>query len=133
MPNLSFLAKKSWNVTNLSNIEKVWLAERNKDAESKKLAELRVQIREEQEGQSWPAVSRRICARRRRSSHWLGCLSLVRQVRKGRPGAASGLVAHNCEGKGNQSVAGMPLSREAGARGKGRLPSHGQRPRGSCV
>uniref|UniRef100_A0A7R9Y7F2 CBF1-interacting co-repressor CIR N-terminal domain-containing protein n=1 Tax=Pinguiococcus pyrenoidosus TaxID=172671 RepID=A0A7R9Y7F2_9STRA len=49
MPNLSFLSKKSWNVSNLDNVEKVWLAEKKKDEERKKLDELRKQIAEEAE------------------------------------------------------------------------------------
>lgn len=47
--SLKFLAKKSWHTTNLSNVEKVWIAEQNAEKEKKKLAELQKQINEERQ------------------------------------------------------------------------------------
>ena len=47
--SLSFLAKKTWNPTNLKNVEKVWIAEQKADAEAKKLQELKKQIAEERQ------------------------------------------------------------------------------------
>ncbi|XP_043688201.1 pre-mRNA-splicing factor CWC25 homolog isoform X2 [Telopea speciosissima] len=46
---LKFLNKKGWHTGSLRNIENVWKAEQNRDAEQKKLEELRKQIQEERE------------------------------------------------------------------------------------
>jgi hypothetical protein len=40
MPGLSFLSKKSWHTSNISNQEKVWIAEQKAAAEEAKLKEL---------------------------------------------------------------------------------------------
>ncbi len=47
--SLKFLAKKSWNVTNLDNVERVWIAEQAAEKEAKKLKELQKQINEERQ------------------------------------------------------------------------------------
>ena len=47
--SLKFLSKKSWNVTNLNNVEKVWIAEQEAAKEAKKLQELQKQINEERQ------------------------------------------------------------------------------------
>lgn len=47
--SLKFLSKKSWNTTNIKNVEKVWIAEQNAEKEKKKLAELQKQINEERQ------------------------------------------------------------------------------------
>ncbi|XP_011628212.1 pre-mRNA-splicing factor CWC25 homolog isoform X2 [Amborella trichopoda] len=46
---LKFLNKKGWHTGSLRNIENVWKAEQKRDAEDKKLEELRKQIQEERE------------------------------------------------------------------------------------
>lgn len=46
---LKFLNKKGWHTGSLRNIENVWKAEQKRDAEEKKLEELRKQIHEERE------------------------------------------------------------------------------------
>ncbi|WOH03802.1 hypothetical protein DCAR_0623202 [Daucus carota subsp. sativus] len=46
---LKFLNKKGWHTGSLRNIENVWKAEQKRDAEDKKLEELRKQIHEERE------------------------------------------------------------------------------------
>lgn len=46
---LKFLNKKGWHTGSLRNIETVWKAEQKRDAEVKKLEELRKQIHEERE------------------------------------------------------------------------------------
>ncbi|XP_068319496.1 uncharacterized protein [Pyrus communis] len=46
---LKFLNKKGWHTGSLRNIENVWKAEQKRDAEDKKLDELRKQIVEERE------------------------------------------------------------------------------------
>ena len=38
--SLAFLSKKTWHVTNLVNVEKVWLAEQQDKAEAAKLETL---------------------------------------------------------------------------------------------
>lgn len=45
MPGLSFLSKKSWHTSNISNQEKVWLAEQKAEAEALKTKELQDQIK----------------------------------------------------------------------------------------
>ena len=45
MPGLSFLSKKSWHTSNISNQEKVWLAEQKAEAEAVKTKELQDQIK----------------------------------------------------------------------------------------
>ena len=47
--SLKFLAKKSWNVTNLDNVERVWIAEQAAEKEERKLKELQKQINEERQ------------------------------------------------------------------------------------
>jgi len=47
--SLKFMKKKSWHVTNLNNVEEVWKAEERKKEETKKLAELEKQIKDEHE------------------------------------------------------------------------------------
>ena len=47
--SLGFLAKKSWHTTNLKNVEKVWIAEKRAEEETKRLAELQKQILEERQ------------------------------------------------------------------------------------
>eukprot|EP01038_Epipyxis_sp_PR26KG_P016020 gene16020-21745_t len=47
--SLGFLAKKGFHVTNVDNVEKVWLAEQKAEKESKKLKELQKQIEEERQ------------------------------------------------------------------------------------
>lgn len=49
MPGLSFLSKKSWHTSNISNQEKVWIAEQKAAAEEAKLKELSQQIKLERE------------------------------------------------------------------------------------
>jgi hypothetical protein len=49
MPGLSFLSKKSWHTSNISNQEKVWIAEQKAAAEEAKLKELTQQIKLERE------------------------------------------------------------------------------------
>lgn len=49
MPGLSFLSKKSWHTSNISNQEKVWIAEQKAAAEDLKLKELTQQIKLERE------------------------------------------------------------------------------------
>ena len=49
MPGLSFLSKKSWHTSNISNQEKVWIAEQKAAAEEAKLKELTLQIKLERE------------------------------------------------------------------------------------
>ena len=46
---LKVLNKKGWHTGSLRNIENVWKAEQKRDAEDKKLEELRKQIQEERE------------------------------------------------------------------------------------
>eukprot|EP00962_Isochrysis_galbana_P056885 scaffold29027_cov90-Isochrysis_galbana.AAC.2 len=47
--SLSFLSKKSFHVTNVNNVEKVWLAERQEAEEQRKLAEWKKQREEERQ------------------------------------------------------------------------------------
>jgi hypothetical protein len=47
--SLAFMNKKSWHTTNLSNVERVWIAERKANDEKKKLDEITKQIKEEQQ------------------------------------------------------------------------------------
>jgi hypothetical protein len=62
--SLAFLAKKSWHTTNISNQEKVWLRQQEKEQEKKKTELLQKQMKEEREiedmrqasGQGRPAV-----------------------------------------------------------------------------
>eukprot|EP00956_Cyclotella_meneghiniana_P006367 scaffold8354_cov68-Cyclotella_meneghiniana.AAC.6 len=54
---LSFLAKKSWHTSNLSNQEKVWLAEQKAAAESQKVKELQVQIQLEREKEEFERLA----------------------------------------------------------------------------
>lgn len=49
MPGLSFLSKKSWHTSNVKNVEKVWIAEQEKDEEAKKLRELQKQLEDERQ------------------------------------------------------------------------------------
>jgi hypothetical protein len=46
---LSFLQKKSWNTSNLSNVEKVWKAEKKNREETKRLEQLRREIEQERQ------------------------------------------------------------------------------------
>lgn len=47
--SLAFLAKKSWHTTNISNQEKVWLRQQEKEQEKKKTELLQKQMKEERE------------------------------------------------------------------------------------
>ena len=47
--SLKFLAKKGWHTTNLKNVEKVWIAEKQAEDEAKRLEEFRKQIIEERQ------------------------------------------------------------------------------------
>ena len=47
--SLSFLSKKSWHVANVSNVEKVWLAEQKLEQEKKKLEEYTHTLKEERQ------------------------------------------------------------------------------------
>jgi hypothetical protein len=47
--SLSFLSKKSFHVTNVNNVEKVWLAERQEAEEKRKLEEWKKQCEEERQ------------------------------------------------------------------------------------
>eukprot|EP00164_Ancoracysta_twista_P007212 GFYU01010208.1.p2 GENE.GFYU01010208.1~~GFYU01010208.1.p2 ORF type:complete len:282 (+),score=101.16 GFYU01010208.1:104-949(+) len=47
--SLAFLSKKSWHTGTIKNNEAVWIAEQNKAAEQKKIAELQKQLAEERE------------------------------------------------------------------------------------
>ncbi|KAL3800033.1 hypothetical protein ACHAW5_003681 [Stephanodiscus triporus] len=58
MPGLSFLSKKSWHTSNLSNQEKVWIAEQKAESESRKMAELREQIKVEREREEFDRLTK---------------------------------------------------------------------------
>jgi len=57
MAGLSFLAKKSWHTSNLSNQEKVWLAEQKAIAEEAKVKELQNQIKLEREKEEFQKLA----------------------------------------------------------------------------
>ncbi|KAL7509727.1 hypothetical protein ACHAXN_006693 [Cyclotella atomus] len=57
MAGLSFLAKKSWHTSNLSNQEKVWLAEQKAAAEAQKVKELQTQIQLEREKEEFEKLA----------------------------------------------------------------------------
>ena len=54
---LAFLSKKSWHTKNLSNQEKVWMAEQRKEAEANKTKELAKQIQQEREREELDRIS----------------------------------------------------------------------------
>lgn len=54
---LGFLSKKSWHTKNLSNQEKVWMAEQQKEAEGRKTKELARQIQQEREQEELDKIS----------------------------------------------------------------------------
>jgi hypothetical protein len=58
MPGLSFLSKKSWHTSNLSNQEKVWIAEQKAESEARKVAELREQIKVEREREEFDRLTK---------------------------------------------------------------------------
>eukprot|EP00592_Proboscia_alata_P000121 CAMPEP_0194373000 /NCGR_PEP_ID=MMETSP0174-20130528/21426_1 /TAXON_ID=216777 /ORGANISM="Proboscia alata, Strain PI-D3" /LENGTH=536 /DNA_ID=CAMNT_0039151837 /DNA_START=132 /DNA_END=1742 /DNA_ORIENTATION=- len=56
---LAFLSKKSWHTKNISNQEKVWIAEQQKNAEDLKTTELAKQIKAEREQDEFNRISNR--------------------------------------------------------------------------
>ncbi len=46
---MDFLSKKSWHPSRLANVEKVWKAEQEADAERKKMLELQRKLQEERQ------------------------------------------------------------------------------------
>lgn len=59
MPGLSFLSKKSWHTSNISNQEKVWIAEQKAESESRRTKELLDQIKAEREGEEFDKLTGR--------------------------------------------------------------------------
>ena len=57
MAGLSFLSKKSWHVSNISNQEKVWLAEQKAASEAQKTKELQEQIKAEREREEFDKLA----------------------------------------------------------------------------
>eukprot|EP00814_Leptocylindrus_danicus_P007060 CAMPEP_0116036010 /NCGR_PEP_ID=MMETSP0321-20121206/20829_1 /TAXON_ID=163516 /ORGANISM="Leptocylindrus danicus var. danicus, Strain B650" /LENGTH=470 /DNA_ID=CAMNT_0003513193 /DNA_START=256 /DNA_END=1668 /DNA_ORIENTATION=- len=57
MPGLSFLSKKSWHTSNISNQEKVWMAEQKAAAEEAKTKELAKQIQAEREKEEMERIT----------------------------------------------------------------------------
>ena len=71
MPGLSFLSKKSWHTSNLSNQEKVWIAEQKAESESRKVAELREQIKVEREREEFDRLTKGDQAVGDRGTNWM--------------------------------------------------------------
>ena len=59
MPGLSFLSKKSWHTSNISNQEKVWIAEQKAESENRRTKELLDQIKAEREGEEFDKLTGR--------------------------------------------------------------------------
>jgi hypothetical protein len=68
---LAFLSKKSWHTKNLSNQEKVWVAEQRKDAEDQKTKELAKQIQQEREEEEMEKISGKKGSRLDRGIDWM--------------------------------------------------------------
>jgi len=69
--SLAFLSKKSWHTANLSNQEKVWMAEQRKATEETKLKELSKQITLEREREEFERISGRVSSKIDRGIDWM--------------------------------------------------------------
>lgn len=68
---LAFLSKKSWHTKNISNQEKVWVAEQRKEQEEAKAKELAKQIQQEREQEELDKIAGKKSARIDRGIDWM--------------------------------------------------------------
>uniref|UniRef100_A0A7S3L9T5 CBF1-interacting co-repressor CIR N-terminal domain-containing protein n=1 Tax=Amphora coffeiformis TaxID=265554 RepID=A0A7S3L9T5_9STRA len=68
---LAFLSKKSWHTKNISNQERVWVAEQRKEQEESKAKELAKQIAQEREQEEMDKIAGKKSARIDRGIDWM--------------------------------------------------------------